>query len=172
MVYFKETVRNRRKSDHFFHWTQHVTLGPQFLTPDSSISLPGTKALTYLHGYDEGRALLSSNQVFEWPKAPLLQGGKIDLTRPFLRRGLGFVVATLLDKKSNIGFIAAVNRKLGLLIAYCFKRTDFPWVAIWEENLGIAAMPWNRRTQARGHRVQHDTGAGVASRSLPFRNPL
>jgi len=43
-----------------------------------------------------------------------------------------------------------VNGKLGLIIAYCFKRSDFPWVAIWEENLGIAAPPWKQRTRARG----------------------
>ena len=49
-----------------------------------------------------------------------------------------------------MGFVAAVNAKLGLLIAYCFKRSDFPWVAIWEENMGIAAPPWKQRTRARG----------------------
>ncbi|HEX4485048.1 MAG TPA: hypothetical protein VH088_02205 [Terriglobales bacterium] len=151
VVYFTETVRNERKSDHFFHWTQHVTLGPQFLSSeDSSVALPGTRAITYPHGYDEGRALLASNEEFEWPNAPLVEGGKIDLTRPFARKGLGFVVATLVDKKRDLGFVAAVNHKLGLLIAYCFKRSDFPWVAIWEENLGIAAAPWKQRTQARG----------------------
>jgi hypothetical protein len=151
VVYFTEVVRNERKSDHFFHWTQHVTLGPQFLSPeDSSVSLPGTRAITYPHGYDEGRALLTSNEEFEWPNAPLLKGGNTDLTRPFVREGLGFVVATLIDKKKDLGFVAAVNHKLGLLIAYCFKRSDFPWVAIWEENLGIAAAPWRQRTQARG----------------------
>jgi hypothetical protein len=151
VVYFKESVRNERKADHFFHWTQHVTLGPQFLSPkDCSIALAGTKAITYPHGYDEGRALLVSNQEFRWPNAPLTQGGNVNLTVPFFRRGLGFVVATLLDKKKDVGFVAAVNRKLGLLIAYCFKRSDFPWVAIWEENRGIAAAPWKQRTQARG----------------------
>jgi hypothetical protein len=151
VVYFTETVRNERKSDHFFHWTQHVTLGPQFLSSeDSSVALPGARAITYPHGYDEGRALLTSNEEFEWPNAPLLEGGKIDLTRPFTRKGLGFVVATLIDKKRNVGFVAAVNHKLGLLIAYCFKRSEFPWIAIWEENLGIAAAPWKQRTQARG----------------------
>jgi hypothetical protein len=151
VVYFKETVRNERKADHFFHWTQHITLGPQFLSPeDSTVALPGTRAITYPHGYDEGRALLTSNEEFNWPDAPLLAGGKADLTKPFLQPGLGFVVAILLDKKKDVGFVAAVNRKLGLLIAYCFKRGDFPWVAIWEENAGITAAPWKQRTRARG----------------------
>lgn len=151
VVYFKESIRNERKADHFFHWTQHVTLGPEFLSPNKcSIALPGTRAITYPHGYDEGKALLASNQEFRWPNAPLARGGNLDLTVPFFRRGLGFVVATLLDKKKDVGFIAAVNQNLGLLIGYCFKRSDFPWVAIWEENRGIAAAPWKRRTQARG----------------------
>jgi hypothetical protein len=151
VVYLKETVRNERKADHFFHWTQHITLGPQFLSAeDASVALPGIRALTYPHGYDEGRALLASNKEFEWPNAPLVDGGTADLTRPFVQKGLGFVVAVLLDKSKEVGFIAAINRKLGLLIAYCFKRADFPWVAIWEENLGIEAAPWKQRTQARG----------------------
>jgi hypothetical protein len=151
VAYFKEVVHNERKADHFFHWTQHITLGLPFLSADDAlVSIPGTRGITYPHGYDEGRALLSSNQEFNWPDAPLLEGGNVDLTRPFLRQGLGFVVAVLLDKKKEIAFVAAVNHKLGLLVAYCFKRSDFPWVAIWEENLGIAAPPWKQRTRARG----------------------
>jgi hypothetical protein len=148
---FRETVQNEKKADHFFHWTQHITLGLPFLSPDDAqVSIPGTRGITYPHGYDEGRALLTSNEEFSWPDAPLLEGGKVDLRRPFLRQGLGFVVAVLLDKKKSVGFVAAVNPKLGLLIAYCFKRSDFPWVAIWEENMGIAAPPWKQRTSARG----------------------
>jgi hypothetical protein len=151
IIYFTETVHNLRKADHFFHWTQHVTLGPQFLQEgQSSVALPGERAITFPHGYDEGKALLASNSEFLWPKAPLAEGGTVDLTSPFLRKGLGFVVAVQLSKDKEFGFIAAVNRALGLLIAYCFKRIDFPWVAIWEENLGIAAAPWKQRTQARG----------------------
>jgi len=46
--------------------------------------------------------------------------------------------------------MAAVNRNLGLLVAYCFRRKDFPWLAIWEENRGITAPPWNGKTQSRG----------------------
>jgi hypothetical protein len=151
VIYFSESVRNLRKMDHFFHWTQHVSLGPQFLSPESSaVSLPGTRAITYPHGYDEGKALLASGQEFTWPHAPLAKGGQVDLSRPFCQKGLGFVVAVLLDKTRELGFVAALNRDQQLLIAYCFRRCDFPWVAIWEENLAITAAPWKERTQARG----------------------
>ena len=172
VVYFREVVRNERKSDHFFHWTQHVTLGLPFLSPeDALVSIPGTKGITYPHGYDEGKALLASNREFRWPRAPLPKGGTVDLTRPFLCQGLGFVVAVLLDKTKNVGFVAAVNRKLGLLIAYCFKRSDFPWVAIWEENLGIVAPPWKQRTRARGLEFS-TTPLPVLRREAFFSGPL
>ncbi len=151
VVYFQETVQNERKADHFFHWTQHVTLGPPFLSNrDSLVALPGTKGITFPHGYDEGRALLPPGSLFRWPEAPTLSGEPIDLTRPFARRGLGFVASVLLDPRREVGFIAGVNPRRHLLIAYCFNRRDFPWVAVWEENRAIAAPPWNRRTQARG----------------------
>lgn len=149
IIYFTETVQNLRKADHFFHWTQHVTLGPQFLSADeATVSIPGRKAITYPH--DEGNALLATNAEFMWPNAPLAGGGLTDLTKPFTHKGLGFVIAVLLDPEREIGFVAAVNRALGLCVLYCFKRADFPWVAVWEENQGIKAAPWKGSTQALG----------------------
>jgi hypothetical protein len=148
VAYVTEVVENRRKADHFFHWTQHVTLGTPFLTAnDSMISLPGTRGYTG----DEGTPpLLAAGEEFEWPNAPSATGGLVDLTSPLIRDGFSFLVAILLDKRRDVAFIAAVNRKLGLLLAYCFRRQDFPWVAIWEENRAIKAPPWNGMTQARG----------------------
>lgn len=150
VVYFKETVKNERKADHFFHWTQHVTLGPPFLSyRDSRIAISATKGKTYPHGY-EGKALLASSRQFRWPLAPGSSGGRVDLTRPFSRKGLGFVTSALLDPRREVEFVAALNFRLGLLMGYCFRRSDFPWVAIWEENRARAEAPWNGRCQARG----------------------
>lgn len=151
VVYFRETVTNLAKADHFFHWTQHVTLGPPFLaTNDVTVSLPGTLGMTFPNGYDEGKALLRSGEEFTWPDAPKNPGGTMDLTRPLSQEGLGLVAGVLLDANTDLGFIAAVNRRLNLLIAYCFRRADFPWVTIWEENKAIAAAPWRSQTVALG----------------------
>lgn len=43
-----------------------------------------------------------------------------------------------------------MNRKANLLFRYCFRRSDFPWVVIWEENRTRSYPPWNSRCQARG----------------------
>jgi hypothetical protein len=151
VVYFRETVRNERKADHFFHWVQHVTLGPPFLSSQlGSVTIPGTKGKTFPHGYEEGKALLVSNREFRWPVAPSAAGGHVDLTRPFRRQGFGFVVGVLLDTGRDVEFIAALNAQHRLLIGYCFQRRDYPWVTIWEENRAIVAVPWKGTTQARG----------------------
>jgi hypothetical protein len=151
VIYFQETVVNERKADHFFHWVQHVTLGPPFITAESSrIVLPGTRGLTFPHGYDEGKALLAARRTYRWPMAPRVTKGFADLTRPFSFPGLGFVVGVLVDPRRDMGFVAAFNQKEHLVFGYCFWRRDFPWVAVWEENLAIEAIPWNRRTQALG----------------------
>lgn len=150
VAYFEETVRNTRKADHFFHWTQHVTLGPPFLAHgDTQIALPGTRGLTFPHGYDEGKALLASNREFQWPDAPRADGSVADLTQTLIEPGLGFVVGVLLADR-EVAFVAALNRTHRLMLGYCFRRADFPWVAIWEEHRAISAPPWKGRTEARG----------------------
>jgi hypothetical protein len=150
VAYFRETVKNERKIDHFFHWTQHVTLGPPFLEAQaSSVWIPALRGRTYPHGY-EGKELLESSRDFKWPRAPGVGRKVVDLTQPFIRRGKGFVATALLNPAREIGYIAAVNREARLLFGYCFRRSDFPWVVTWEENRTRGYPPWNGRCQARG----------------------
>jgi hypothetical protein len=143
-------LTNERAQDHFFHWTEHVTLGLPLLHPNESIvALPGTRAVTWPHGY-EGASLVQDNREFAWPEATAIDGGSVNLTRPFAQDGKGFVAAVLLDPKRDFGFVAALNWKIGLLLGYCFRRSDFPWVAIWEENFVRTSSPWDGKTRARG----------------------
>jgi hypothetical protein len=128
-----------------------VTIGPPFLAAkEVTLWLPGTRGMTFPHGYDEGKVLLESGEEFTWPEAPKRGGDTVDLSRPLSQEGLGLVAGVLLDPRTDLGFIAAVNRCLRLLVAYCFRRSDFPWVTIWEENHAIAAPPWLSRTVALG----------------------
>ncbi len=151
VAYCKETVFNERKADHFYHWTQHVTLGPPFLSPpDSRIAIPATQGKTFPHEYGEGMDLLAPSREFWWPAAPTSSGGKVDLTHVFLWPGKGLVAAALLDPKRDVGYIAALNPNTRLMIGYAFSRRDFPWVTVWEENLTLAVPPWNRQCRARG----------------------
>jgi hypothetical protein len=106
--------------------------------------------MTFPHHYNGKNSLLASNRSFRWPLAPGLKGGSFDLRRTLLRPGTGIVVGVLLDPRTKLGFVAAVNLRHRLLIAYCFDRNDFPWVAVWEENRAIEGPPWKKRTETRG----------------------
>jgi hypothetical protein len=150
VAYFTETVSNEKKADHFFHWTQHVTLGPPFLGYETSrISIPATRGRTGTGTYG-GKEELAPGRNFHWPFAPLQNGGSTDLTSPFARDGMGFIVSVLLNPRRQVQYIAALNSPNRLLLGYCFRRSDFPWVAVWEENQSRNVAPWNGRCQTRG----------------------
>jgi hypothetical protein len=150
VVYLMETVINERKLDHFFHWTQHVTLGPPFVTPeDCRVFMSATRGITSPAGYD-GKALLESGKEFQWPMAPGSAGGEVDLSHCLIRQGFGIIASLLLDPARDVQFVGALNTQHRLLLAYCFRRSDFPWLTIWEENCARESRPWNGRTQTRG----------------------
>jgi len=151
VAYFHETVRNERKVDHFFHWTQHVTLGPPFLCRGSAtVAVSGSKALTSPDEYDEGKTLLAPGTAFRWPRGPQSPKGTVDLSRPFSRKGSGYVAAVLLEPAREMGFIAVLNTQERVLFGYCFSQVDSPWVTVWEENRAIEAVPWKGTCQALG----------------------
>lgn len=150
VAYVTETVTNIERRDRFFQWVQHVTLGPPFLAAGESVcAVSGTCARTWALGY-EGKSLLASDRDFDWPMAPSEDNGFVDISRPFVRDGRGFVAGVLLRRDSQVGYIAALNWHMGLLMGYCFRIAEFPWVAIWEENRARVGAPWNGTTQARG----------------------
>jgi hypothetical protein len=147
---FRETIRNRRTTSRDFHWVQHVTLGPPFLSKSySRLFLSGHRGMSWPHGY-EGKSLLKSASKFSWPSAPREHGSVADLAVPFLEKRTGYVACVLLDQSRKVGYIAALNWHLGILAGYCFRTADFPWVAVWEENSCRSELPWSRTTQARG----------------------
>ena len=36
------------------------------------------------------------------------------------------------------------------MVAYVWRRADFPWVGIWEENRDRKELPWNGKSLTRG----------------------
>lgn len=145
----EETVRNQRAEEREIHWVEHVSFGPPFLDPGcSSIYASLDHGLTWPLGY-EGHELLRGNAAFEWPVAPSCDGS-VSLETPFQRSSTGFIAAVRVRPDCEIAFIAALNRTLGLALVYCFRREDFPWVAVWEENRARRSAPWYGKAQVRG----------------------
>jgi hypothetical protein len=149
VVYVRETVKNERRVDQFVQWQQHATLGAPFLSEDCVIDLPGARGRTIPAGY-EGRELLKNDAEFRWPHAPRFDRGRVDLRRPLAVRARGFIAGIQIAPNRTYGFVCALNRKLSLVIGYCFRRADFPWVALWEENRARRNSPWRGREKTRG----------------------
>jgi hypothetical protein len=152
VAYVTETITNKTNRDRYFQWAQHTTFGPPLLQADESVCLmPGTRSKTWPLGY-EGKEALENDREFTWPNAPAKNGRFFDISRPFTTRGRGFIATTLLaeDRDSQLAYVAVLNWRLGLLAGYCFRRSDFPWVANWEENCARTDAPWDGKTQARG----------------------
>jgi hypothetical protein len=56
----------------------------------------------------------------------------------------------LLDPNRERAWFFAYSPKSEILFGYVWRRSDFPWLGVWEENCSRKQAPWNGRTQARG----------------------
>jgi hypothetical protein len=55
-----------------------------------------------------------------------------------------------MDAAREYAYFAAFAPKARLVFGYVWKRADFPWLGIWEENCSRTQAPWNGRTLTRG----------------------
>jgi hypothetical protein len=150
VIFVDECVTSRGQTAREIHWVQHLTLGPPFLSYGcSSVHASLDSAITSPLGY-EGHEMLRSDERFDWPYAPSTENSSVDLPYPFQRAGSGFVVGARVDATRSVSYIAALNWKLGIALIYCFRRKDYPWITIWEENRARRDPPWNGAAQVRG----------------------
>jgi hypothetical protein len=149
-VLVEEVLENRSDTAREVHWVQHVSLGAPLLEEGNcSIAAAVDQCKVWPLGY-EGREALRADGEFIWPWAPAAGGGMRDLRVPFQESGRGFVAAARVAEGGGFAYIAALNPALGLALVYCFRREDFPWVAIWEENCAREEAPWNGTTRVLG----------------------
>ena len=139
-VDFTETVENVSILDRPIAWTQHVTLGPPFLEKGlTQFRAPGTKSRS-----------LESQRDFEWPFKPRADSSLEDLrTFTSAPSSAGFDTV-LMDARRDRSFFFAFSPTAGVLLGFVWKRADFPWLGMWEENHSREHPPWNRRTLTRG----------------------
>jgi hypothetical protein len=151
IVDVSEQVLNLSKRDVPFTMCEHVTLGPPFLEKGVTVfDMPATKAHTFPGEFSD-RQRLKANAAFTWPSGPGADGKAVDLrTIAANCRQSSDFSAQLVDPKRADAWFSAVNPKLGLLIAYIWKRSDFPWIGNWEENFARKSNPWAGQSLTRG----------------------
>jgi hypothetical protein len=145
-----ETVESRCSFDRPIGWTQHVTLGPPFLEKGATefrLSAGRSKVFESDFGI---AAYLTAGAEFEWPKAPRPDGEFVDL-RVFNNAAVSSgYTAHLMDPQQDQAFFTAFSPRFNLLFGYVWKRAEFPWLGIWEENHSRTNSPWDGKTLTRG----------------------
>ena len=149
-VRIREAVENRGATDRPVGWTQHVTLGPPFLEKGRT-EFRASATRSRAHESTFGSAdYLEPGADFEWPHALQLGGGRADLRR-YTAAGVSSAFTThLVDPARERGFFVAYSPAFRLAFGYVWRRSDFPWLGIWEENASRTQPPWNGRTLTRG----------------------
>lgn len=146
-----ETVENLTAVDRPVGWTQHVTLGPPFLAPGRTvINLPATRSKVYESDFTDGKGRMKPGAEFDWPMCPTIDGEPIDLRQTSTEPVSAGYTAHLLDPAREEAWFTACNPDLNLTLGYTWRRSDFPWLGIWEENHCREHSPWNGKTLTRG----------------------
>jgi hypothetical protein len=149
-VWIRETVVNRGGIDKPIGWTQHVTLGPPFLEKGKTefrASLTRSRVFESTFGPAD---YLRPGADFEWPHAPAASGGYIDLRRYTDAPVSSAYTAHLVEPLRTNAFFVAFSPAARLAFGCVWRRDDFPWLGVWEENGSRTHAPWNGNTLTRG----------------------
>ena len=145
-----ETVENLTALDRPLAWTQHVTLSPPFLDPKTTeFRMTGDRAMT-IESEMGASAYLALGKKFAWPHAPMANGDSIDLRRMKPDAPASSFVALRMMPEGRSASWTAWSPEYKLAISYVWKREDFPWLGIWEENCARDFAPWNSTEITRG----------------------
>ncbi len=145
-----ETVENLSIYDRPVAWTEHVTLGPPFLEKGRTITAATATRSKVMSSDPGGLCPHRLGAEFDWPHVPLAAGGSEDLRVYTNRRVSASFTAHLMDPARETAWFKAWSPTHRLLLGYEWKRSDFPWLGIWEENYSRTLPPWNGQTLTRG----------------------
>jgi hypothetical protein len=147
----EESVENLAIQDRPIAWTEHVTIGPPFLERGRTVTeATATRSKVVESDFTDGYCRHRIAAEFDWPFVPLEAGGVEDL-RVFTSLDCsGSFTTHLMDPAlETVGF-QAWSPTHKLLLRYDWRRSDFPWLGMWEENHCRAAQPWGGETLTRG----------------------
>jgi hypothetical protein len=149
-VRIRESVENLAAADRPVGWTQHVTLGPPFLQNGrTQFRTAATRSKVFERDFGTADYLQPGGE-FDWPAAPRAGGGTASLEIfNDAAASSAFTTHLMADARQD-AFFVAFSPEIELAFGYVWRRADFPWLGIWEENVSRAQPPWNGETRARG----------------------
>jgi hypothetical protein len=142
-VLIAETVTNQSACDRPIGWTQHATLGAPFIKCGvSEHRCSATRAKVFESRFGPADYLVPG-AIFDWPLAPRADDGVADLRRFSNAPASSAYTAHLMDPSREQAFFVVFSPEFELAAGYVWRRRDFPWMGIWEENRSRAQTPWH-----------------------------
>ena len=149
-VQIRETVTNLLNLDRPIAWTQHVTLGPPFLEAGiTTLSMSALQSMVFPEDFGDVQPYKPA-APFVWPNAPNKDGTTTDLSIQSIARSSAGVTCHVVDPAQEFGTFEATHPPSCLSFGYSWKRADFPWISLWEENRSRKFPPWNGNAVTRG----------------------
>lgn len=149
-VRIQEAVESLAATDRPLAWTQHVTLSPPFLDP-ATTEFRASMTRSIVSESDPGfSAYLRPGAEFTWPMAPRVDNGEANLEQMNKTAPASGYTAHVADPQQVDAYFIAFSPVHKLAFAYIWKRADFPWMGIWEENCSRPGSPWDSCTVTRG----------------------
>ena len=134
VVYVNATLESQLSFDRPACWAEHATIGSPFLEPGVTVvDISKGRSMTRPWGREgSGNHRLVSGKEFEWPVAPTVDGGTVDLRAAPNPPNSGDHTGTLLDPDSEFAWVTALHPGKRLLLGYVFRREEYPWIQTWE----------------------------------------
>jgi hypothetical protein len=130
---------------------EHGSVGAPFLEKGVTLfDMSADEGMTFPGAFSSCQRLRPET-AFQWPDGPGTGGETVDLRmigRGY-RRSSDFTTQHMQPDRAD-AWASAVNPRLGVLLAYHWRRADFPWIGNWEENYGRHTAPWKGRELVRG----------------------
>ncbi len=120
----KEIVININALGRLYNIVQHPTLAAPFLDETTIINCNAST------GFNQALYKDISSNVIEWPLAKDDLNNIIDLRNP--RSSYNAVYSFVVKPVDKYGWITAFSPTHKLLCGYIWKRSDYPWIHLWQ----------------------------------------
>lgn len=119
-----ETVKNINPLGRLYNMVQHPTLAAPFLDNNTIIDCNASA------GFDQALYKDALNNVLQWPTAKDKNKNSFDLRNP--STSYNSVFSFVVKQDCEYGWVTAYSPKYNLLIGYIWKRSDYPWIHLWQ----------------------------------------
>ncbi|MEO8112631.1 MAG: hypothetical protein ABI594_21460 [Ginsengibacter sp.] len=120
----KEIIQNFNPLGRLYNMVQHPTLAAPFLDETTIVDCNAGE------GFDQACYKQIEYNNLHWPLVKDEKQNKIDLRKS--SQPYNAVFSFVIKKEDEYGWITAFSCKQNLLFGYVWKRSDYPWIHLWQ----------------------------------------